>query len=321
MMMRAILPIAVVAAIAVTPPSARAAETFSLKSVSIAQPTSDRAFPDGPGSDAINNNCLICHSAGMVLNQPYLSKTAWLTEVTAMVEQYKAPIDPREVDTIVDYLVSIRGPNSTAAGEQNTSRQGDPNHGAVIAAQGIGSDVPACAQCHAFNGSSDGSGAFPRIADQSTYYLTKQLRDFASGVRANAVMSPVAKGLSPDDIADVIAYYSGVKAPFLPLASAEPALLRRGEQLAEMGNATKDIPACNNCHGPHGGGEPPAIPYLAGQYARYIVFELQMWQRGYRQNSPEIMRVIATKLDDQDIVAVAAYYQQLSATRQTSASK
>jgi cytochrome c553 len=88
-----------------------------------------------------------------------------------------------------------------------------------------------------------------------------------------------------------------------------------------MGNGTKGIPACNNCHGPHGGGEPPAIPYLAGQYARYIAFELQMWQRGYRQSSAEIMRVIASKLDDQDIAAVAAYYQQLSATHQTSASK
>jgi cytochrome c553 len=278
MMMRAIPPIAVVAALAFTPPSAPAEEQFSLKSVSIAQPTSDRTFPNGPGSDAVNNNCLICHSADMVLNQPFLSKTAWLREVTAMIEQFKAPIDPRDADTIVNYLVSIRGPNSTAAGGQNTSRQGDPNKGAVIAAQGIGRDVPACAQCHAFNGSSDGSGAFPRIADQSTYYLAKQLRDFASGVRANAIMSPVAKGLSPDDVADLTAYYGGVKAPFLPLASAEPALVKRGEQLAEMGNATKSIPACNNCHGPHGGGEPPAIPYLAGQYARYIAFELMTTQ-------------------------------------------
>ena len=54
--------------------------------------------------------------------------------------------------------------------------------------------APACAQCHAFNGGSDGSGAFPRIAGQSAYYLGKQLRDFTSGVRANAIMSPIAKG-------------------------------------------------------------------------------------------------------------------------------
>jgi cytochrome c553 len=320
-MSRTVLLIAVIAAMALAPPSARAQKKFSLKSVNIPQPTSDRTFPNGPGSDAINDNCLICHSAGMVLNQPSLSKAGWLGEVNAMIEQFKAPIEPKDVDTIVDYLVRIKGPNAETAGERNTSRQGDPKHGAVIAAQGIGTDVPACAQCHAFNGGSDGSGAFPRIAGQSTYYLAKQLHDFASGVRANAIMSPVSKGLSPVDIADVVAYYGGAKAPFLPLAGSEPALLKRGEQLAEMGNATKDVPACNNCHGPDGGGEPPAIPSLAGQYAHYVAFELQMWQRGYRQSSPGIMRVIAAKLDDQDIAAVAAYYQQLPAAQKTSASK
>ena len=36
-----------------------------------------------------------------------------------------------------------------------------------------------------------------------------------------------------------------------------------------------------------------------------------MWRRGYRKNSQEIMLIFANKLDDQDIAAVAAYYQQL----------
>lgn len=39
----------------------------------------------------------------------------------------------------------------------------DINRGAVIAAQGTRAGAAACAQCHAFDGSSDGSGAFPRI--------------------------------------------------------------------------------------------------------------------------------------------------------------
>ena len=56
-------------------------------------------------------------------------------------------------------------------------------------------------------------------------------------------------------------------------------------------------------------------PYLAGQYAQYIAFELQMWRRGYRKNSEEIMLIFANKLDDQDIAAVAAYYQQLPTQR------
>jgi hypothetical protein len=48
----------------------------TLQSVSLDLPTSDRSFPGGGAADAINNNCLSCHSAGMVLNQPVLSRAA-----------------------------------------------------------------------------------------------------------------------------------------------------------------------------------------------------------------------------------------------------
>jgi cytochrome c553 len=191
------------------------------------------------------------------------------------------------------------------------ARHADVERGAVIAAQGTAAGAPACAQCHAFNGSSDGTGAFPRIAGQSVYYLAKQLRDFTSGVRANAVMTPISKALSPDDIADVAAYYAGVNPPFLPLPAPDSTLVKRGEQLATLGDAAKNIQSCNNCHGPGGIGEPPAIPYLAGQYARYTAFELQMWRRGFRKSSPEAMAQVARHLDDQDIAAVAAYFQQV----------
>jgi len=66
-------------------------------------------FPDGRGSDAINNNCLACHSAGMVLNQPAMSREAWTSEVKKMVNNYKAPIAPEDVGAIVDYLVALKG--------------------------------------------------------------------------------------------------------------------------------------------------------------------------------------------------------------------
>jgi cytochrome c553 len=197
---------------------------------------------------------------------------------------------------------------------QSAGRQPDAKHGAVIAAQGTAAGAPPCAQCHAFNGVSDASGAFPRLAGQSAYYLAEQLRDFASGVRASAIMSPIAKALSPDDVADMAAYYGSVNAPFLPLKAADAALVKRGEELAKVGSAERRIQNCDNCHGPDGAGEPPAIPYLAGQYAHYIAFTLQMWRQGFRKNSPDAMGVIANKLDDQEIAAVAAYYQQVQST-------
>jgi mono/diheme cytochrome c family protein len=88
-----------------------AASAFELKPVKIDLPDSDRMFPDGPGSDAINNNCLACHSAGMVLNQPALSKQAWAAEVNKMINNYKAPIAPEDVAAIVDYLTALKGAN------------------------------------------------------------------------------------------------------------------------------------------------------------------------------------------------------------------
>jgi cytochrome c5 len=85
------------------------AAAFEMKSVTVDLPTGDRMFPDGPGSDAVNNNCLACHSAGMVLNQPALSKAAWAAEVSKMINVYKAPVDPSDVSVIVDYLSRTKG--------------------------------------------------------------------------------------------------------------------------------------------------------------------------------------------------------------------
>src|SRR5262249_43917937 len=119
-------------------------------------------------------------------------------------------LDRRQAAAIRDYVIH-RAHEDVSAAATTTTRQPDPNRGVVIAAQGTTSGAPACAQCHAFSGGSDASGAFPRIAGQSAAYLSQQLRDFSSGVRANAVMAPIAKALSPDDIADVAAYYATVQ--------------------------------------------------------------------------------------------------------------
>jgi len=81
----------------------------SLKSVSVDLPNSDRMFPSMPGSDVANNNCLSCHSAGMVLNQPAMAKAKWEAEVNKMRVAYKAPINPADVGPIADYLAGIRG--------------------------------------------------------------------------------------------------------------------------------------------------------------------------------------------------------------------
>ncbi len=89
------------------PISGRTEPLTTLKSVTVDLPDSGRMFP-GPGSDAINNNCLACHSAGMVLNQPALPKSAWQAEVTKMINIYKAPVSEEDVAAIVDYLSRMK---------------------------------------------------------------------------------------------------------------------------------------------------------------------------------------------------------------------
>jgi hypothetical protein len=100
-----------VAGLALAPFYAAAEGKLALKSVNVDLPAGDSMFPDGPGADAANNNCLACHSADMVLNQPALSKAHWQAEVDKMRMAYKAPVDAKDVDAIVAYLVSIRGVN------------------------------------------------------------------------------------------------------------------------------------------------------------------------------------------------------------------
>jgi hypothetical protein len=109
MMFRKLVLAIILLSAASMPLVARAATPLQLKPVKIDLPDSDKMFPDGPGSDAINNNCLACHSADMVLNQPALSKQAWTAEVNKMINNYKAPVVSEDVATIVDYLAGLKG--------------------------------------------------------------------------------------------------------------------------------------------------------------------------------------------------------------------
>jgi hypothetical protein len=83
-----------------------------LKSVSVELPSSERTFPDGPGALEINNNCLVCHSAGMVLNQPAMPEAAWASEVHKMVSVYRAPVSDQDAAAIVAYLARLKGMGS-----------------------------------------------------------------------------------------------------------------------------------------------------------------------------------------------------------------
>jgi hypothetical protein len=84
-----------------------AAASIKLKSTKVEYPTSDVMFTGG-GADAINNNCLACHSADHVLYQPLLSRETWAEVVQKMVTAYKAPISPDDEKQIVEYLAKTK---------------------------------------------------------------------------------------------------------------------------------------------------------------------------------------------------------------------
>jgi hypothetical protein len=85
-------------------------DKIAIKSTTVDLPAGDSLFP-GPGADAINNNCLACHSTEMVLNQPALPRATWDAEVHKMINAYKAPVDEKDVGAIVDYLAKTKGTN------------------------------------------------------------------------------------------------------------------------------------------------------------------------------------------------------------------
>lgn len=177
----------------------------------------------------------------------------------------------------------------------------------------VGGSGMACIACHGAQGRGDGSGAFPRLAGQVGWYMYKQLIDYASGDRPNDVMGPIASRLTEREMEAVAAYYSAIDAPFRPVVGdVDYSLLQWGGQLGAVGSAERGIPACVNCHGPSGTGNPPSVPYLAGQYASYMTHQLDLWKRGIRENDAlGVMSSIASKMTEEDMRAVSEYYARV----------
>ncbi len=196
-----------------------------------------------------------------------------------------------------------------------SSSHAKPASTASTSAQGQGG-VQQCVSCHGEHGEGNPKGGYPRLAGQSQDYLVHQLESFANGTRRNAVMQPIAKGLSREARTAAAAYYARQtpSAQDATTGSANAgAVNARGEVLATVGDDSKHVQGCRNCHGPGGTGEPPEIPYLAGLDAKYIASALNAFKNGSRHNDPGAqMRAIARGLSADDIAAVSQYFASLS---------
>lgn len=175
---------------------------------------------------------------------------------------------------------------------------GDPAKGQAIASQ-------VCVACHGIDGNSP-LAMNPNLAAQHPEYLAKQLLNYKSGSRANAIMAGMVAGLSAEDMKNLAAHYS-VQRP-RAAAAQDKNLIAQGRKLYRAGNQQTGLAACSGCHLPNGAGIPAQYPRLAGQHAEYLITQLKAFRAGERANDPNnMMRAVAAKLSDSDIVALAEY--------------
>ena len=162
-----------------------------------------------------------------------------------------------------------------------------------------------CAACHGADGKAI-QPAFPNLAGQHAAYIEKQLQDYKSGARVNALMVGQVAALSEQDMADLAAHFSSL-AGIESVANEENLAL--GENIYRGGITNAGVAACSACHGPTGVGNPQAnFPVLAGQNTQYIADQLRYFRSGERANDAnEMMRGIAHRMTDKEIDAVAIY--------------
>ena len=170
-------------------------------------------------------------------------------------------------------------------------------------AKGEASFAAVCAACHGADGNS-GTPTYPKLAQQHPEYIVKQLSEFKSDKRANAVMKAYAAALSEENMKN-IAYWVTTKTA-KPGFAKEKDLVTLGERIYRGGIADRQVPACAGCHSPNGAGIPAKYPRLAGQHADYGVAQLTAFRDGVRKNGPMMMG-IAAKLNDREIKAVSDY--------------
>jgi cytochrome c553 len=95
----------------------------------------------------------------------------------------------------------------------NAIAEGDASAGKMKAA--------ACAPCHGATGASP-QDVWPNLSAQRMGYIVKQLKAFRDGSRKDAVMGPLSKGLTDQDIEDLAAYFSSQPLDSVVAAASPP---------------------------------------------------------------------------------------------------
>jgi cytochrome c553 len=160
-----------------------------------------------------------------------------------------------------------------------------------------------CIACHAADGNSM-IPANPKLAQQHPEYLVKQLQEYKSGKRENAIMKGFASALSDEDMRNISFWLASQKGT--PGFASNKETIALGERVYRGGIPDRQIAACAACHSPNGAGLPVQYPRLSGQHAEYTATQLNHFRSGVRANNVA-MTSVAAKLNDREIQAVSDY--------------
>ena len=219
----------------------------------------------------------------------------------------------------IAWMVMAIGVALAASPRFDDLRKQTPIHGEAAAGA---AKAAVCAACHGRNGIAV-APTFPNLAGQSSTYLYVQLRAFKDGARDNAVMQPLAKTLTEQDMRNLAVHFASL--PGKPAAqSAQQS--SRGSSLFHDGDAAQGVPPCQGCHGADGRGPRPdptstapqpawsTFPNLAGQNAQYVLAQLQAYHDGTRvgTSNDKVMQGVARNLSAADMHALADYVSSMS---------
>lgn len=168
----------------------------------------------------------------------------------------------------------------------------------------------ACTACHGPQGRAASDGYYPRIAGKPAGYLYNQLQHFRHGQRQYALMTGLIDPLSDSYLREIADHFAALDLPYPPPqpSTANPAVLRRGEQLALRGDAAHRLPACASCHGDRLTGVQPDVPGLLGLPRDYVSAQLGAWIHGQRRaHIPDCMADVAKHLTVAEVGAVSAW--------------
>jgi mono/diheme cytochrome c family protein len=184
-------------------------------------PASMSRFPEGEGAEIANSQCLICHSALMVLSQPVQTSSQWRATINKMRTAYGAPLAAGQVDALAAYLSRLPpdGAGSAGVGMPLGEKPASPREVAVVGNDGSKLFAAYCAACHQAGGTGI-PDAFPPLASSNwvngreatvVQILLHGLHGplTVNGAAYDGVMPEFGSQLSDAQIAAVLSYVRG----------------------------------------------------------------------------------------------------------------